>query len=117
MTEEEEKDIDLIEGYYKGTLSADELVMVQQRINTDPGFADKVADFSDIIKGIRSHQQEQFSDTVAGWEKEIQSEKKSSSKYILRIAAALIIVVVASLVFFSKLNGSHEDLYAKYFKP
>ncbi len=58
MTDEEEKEIDLIEGYHKGTLSADELAMVQQRMSTDPEFAGKVADFTDIMKGIKSHEAE-----------------------------------------------------------
>lgn len=117
MTDEEEKEIDLIEGYHKGTLSADELAMVQQRMSTDPEFAGKVADFTDIMKGIKSHEQKQFSENVASWEKEIQSGNKTSSKFILRIAAALVVIVLTSVVIFSRISGSNDDLYAKHFEP
>ena len=117
MTEDEEKDIDLIEAWYKGTLSADELATVQQRIANDPVFAEKLADFTDVMKGIRSHEQKEFSETVAGWENEIKSEKKFSTGFMLRMAAALLFLVVGSFIIFSRTSGSNEDLYAKYFEP
>jgi hypothetical protein len=124
MTEDEEHDIDLIEGYHKGTLTADELRSLKDRMAADPSFAQKVEDFRDIFIGIKAHGEKNFSAEVNSWEKEIRDEEGKETKTISfnpriwKIAAAIVAVVAtAAIVFWPSQKPSNNQLFTYYFVP
>lgn len=124
MTEEEEHDIDLIEGYHKGTLTADELRSLKERIAADPSFAQKVEDFRDIFIGIKAHGEKKISAEIDSWEKEIKEEENKGTKTIAfiprvwKIAAAIAAVVItAAIVLWPAPKPSANQLFTYYFVP
>lgn len=126
MTEDEEHDIDLIEGYHKGTLGADELQSFKDRMAADPSFAQKVEEFRDIFIGIKAHGEKKFSAEVASWEKEAkeeaanESDTKSASftPRIWKIAAAIIAVAAtAAIIFWPSSKPGNNQLFTYYFVP
>jgi tetratricopeptide (TPR) repeat protein len=122
MTEDEEKDIDLIEKYHKGVLSDHERRQVTERMAGDPVFATMVEDYTDIFSGIRSAGKEKFKATVAEWETEIKREEQQNkdagffSKY-WQLAAVLLIVALVAVYFLVPGKETPEALYASYFVP
>lgn len=124
MTEDEEHDIDLIEGYYKGTLTADELRLLNDRMAADPSFAQKVEDFRDIFIGIKAHGEKRVSAEISSWEKEIREEEKKGTRIISfvprawKVAAAIAaIVITAAIVLWPAPKPSANQLFTYYFVP
>ncbi len=116
MIEEEENDIELIERYLNGSLSASELQSFKDRMAIDPSFSQKVEDFKDIIIGIRSHSESKFSDEVAEWEEELKNEK-AGIQFNWKIAAVVLLVIGAGAAIVLMNGESPEDLFAKNFTP
>ena len=124
MTEREENDIDLIEKYHKGTLSAAEVQAVKARMESDAVFAAIVTDYTDIIESVRKSGKKKFKATVAEWEAEIRHEEPHHSSkpgmfrsYWQLAAVFLLLAVAAIYVFYPAGKETPPDLYAAYFVP
>jgi len=120
--DQEELDIELIEGYLNKTLTAAELLRFDNRIKTDVSFAEKVDDYKEIIENIKLKGQQDFRNEVAVWENEIKTESETKHifwKPYLSVAATILIILVAGLYFYSNRN-QHKDeqqLFTAYFIP
>jgi tetratricopeptide (TPR) repeat protein len=121
MSEQEEKNIDLIEAYAKGALTASDLSDFEKRRSADPAFAREVANYLLIIKEIRSAEERAFSEKVKGWEK--GTERKEGNilplRKMLAIAATVLILAVASGYFIFEFSSgpTNDELFALYFQP
>lgn len=114
MTEEEEKDIDLIERYHNGALGDDELQSFKDRLATDPSFAQKTEDFRDIFIGIKAQGEKNFVEEVRQWEQEITNHKSFALNW--KIAAGIILLIAATVyIYYPKQNET--DLFTAYFTP
>ena len=124
MTEEEENDIELIERYHKGTLKAEELQSIKDRMAADPSFAQKVEDFKDIFIGIKAHGEKKFSEMVGHWENYAQEQEKTipmlTRARLINLAAVLVLVAAIGTMFLflgDDAKKTPEELYAGYFTP
>lgn len=120
--EQEEKDIELIEAYFDGTLEQDDLVYFEKRRAEDADFDSKVDDYGQIIKEIRAFGKQDFADKLKTWETEIASKKEAKvipMKRLLSIAAAVIIILVplAYLLLSNVFDHSNQELFTAYFEP
>lgn len=132
--EDDNDDLELIEKYYKGRLAGSELDEFIRREKSDKSFAEKVKSYTEIMSGIDYYgEQQEFADTIKGWENEIKeiSKKKSisgsvdpplksdgkvipinrSNMYWLGAAAASVLIVIAFLTF---RNEEPEQLASAY---
>ena len=99
---EEERDIDLIEGYHRGTLGDGELENFLTRKATDREFAEKVKTYSELIQGIEYYgERKDFAETIASWDKEIKEGRKNFgighfkiSRSHLAIAATVLLLAI-----------------------
>jgi tetratricopeptide (TPR) repeat protein len=124
MTEREENDIDLIEKYYSGKLSAQEQLAVKARMESDPAFAGMATDYIDIIEGVKRAGKEKFKATVTQWEAEIVNEQQHISEkpglfrnYWQLAAVFLLIALAAIYIFIPGGKQSPQELYVDYFVP
>ena len=103
--------IEKIELYLEGNLNAEESVLFEQEIQTNPELQAEIDTYRDIISGIRLGGEKDFMKIIHQWEKEIVAKevnnetetggttadqkviplaapKKSGMKWIVRIASA-----------------------------
>jgi hypothetical protein len=124
MTEHEENDIDLIEKYHNGTLSAQERLSLKARMESDPAFAEMAADYMDVIEGVKRGGKEKFKATVTQWEAEILNEQQHINdkpgvfRNYWQLAAVFLLLALASIyIFMPGGKNSPQELYADYFVP
>lgn len=123
---QEEKDIDQIEKYVAGDLSAEELQQFNKKLVEEQGFAEKVKEYSLLINGIDEAGKMNFTNKLSTWEDEIQAKENSSNhkvisfkKYWLYAASFIlpIIGVTLYLYFNQHVPPSDQELYSAYFSP
>jgi anti-sigma-K factor RskA len=122
MMEQEEKNIDLIEAYVKGTLSERERADFEKRQAEDPEFASAVEDYALIMKEINTSQAQHFAQKLKTWDDEIADRETRviPLRRILAIAATVLITVLAGGYLFSRYGATTRDnqqLFTAYFKP
>jgi tetratricopeptide (TPR) repeat protein len=124
MTEREENDIELIERYHQELLTPPEHQAVKARMEKDPVFAAMVADYTDIIEGIKVSGRQQITATVADWEAEIREEESQTNiipgffKKYWRVAAIFLLAAVAAVyIFYPVPEKTPQALYAEFFVP
>jgi len=119
MSEQEENDIDLIEKYHGGKLSAEERRLLEARIKSDPVFGAMVTDYTDIIEGVKHERREKFKSTVKTWEAEILREQQPSVfRTYWKLAAVFLVLALAALyIFIPGRKETPQELYADYFVP
>jgi len=117
---DEEKDIDLIEAYLRGTLDEQALAAFQKRREDDPEFAREVIDYSQIINQIRSTHEQDFLNKLRHWDGEIENRQEVKVipfRRIFLIAASVLLLAIAGLYVFRNSQSDHEQLFQEYFQP
>ncbi|MTI22631.1 hypothetical protein E1176_16485 [Fulvivirga sp. RKSG066] len=123
MSNEEEKNIELIEAYHKGKLSDDEKSDFETRRELDSDFSQQVSDYLLILDEIERVGRVEFEQKIQGWEEEIAAQEPTSSyrwKKILAAAAILLIIAIPTAYFFLGdllVSKDHHTLYTAYFTP
>lgn len=121
--DQEEVDIELIEGYLNKTLAREEMLSFESRVRDDENFAKKVDEYRDIINVVRLSTREDFKKEVSQWEAEIKNEshqgRQTFWKPYLAIAAAVLVLLVAGIFIFINSNDprTEQQLFTAYFKP
>jgi tetratricopeptide (TPR) repeat protein len=117
---DEEKDIDLIEAYLRGTLDEQALAAFQKRREDDPEFDREVIDYSQIINRIRSTHEQDFMNKLRHWDSEIENRQEAKVipfRRIFLIAASVLLLAIAGLYVFRNSQSDHEQLFQEYFQP
>lgn len=122
MMDQEELDIELIEGYFNKTLTEAEKDRFDERVKADADFAEKVDDYKEIIRGIRTKAEKDFKEDVASWEGELKREDRITKhipwKTYLAIAAAILLLLVARIFIFTPDQPkTDQELFTTYFVP
>lgn len=120
--EEEEKDIELIEAYFKGALIGPALEEFERRLSSDKRFADEVQDYMLIMKEVQIAGRRSFSDKMKAWESEIESKTTKTNVIPIRrlfsIAATLLIIASAgAYIIFKSIPSDNVELFNQYFEP
>lgn len=111
-----EQDIELIENYLNGNLSADESSVVDQRIKTDPQFASRVQILKQSYLAL-DPEIEAFREELKSIHAETQSQQQFSiwqhKKYLIAASITLISMLFAGyMIWFQAPNP--ESLYQAY---
>jgi len=117
---DDEKDIDLIEAYLRGTLDEQALAAFQKRRENDPEFDREVLDYSEIINQIRSNHEQDFMNKLRHWDNEIENRQEAKIipfRRIFLIAASVLLLAIAGLYLFRNSQSDHEQLFQEYFQP
>ncbi|UII33409.1 hypothetical protein LVD17_06185 [Fulvivirga ulvae] len=120
--EQEEKDIELIDAYHKGKLSANEIDEFEKRRAEDTEFDQKAGDYLHVMAEINTFGEQEFMKKLASWEEEISGGKTARVvplRRILSIAAVIIILMVpiGYLIIQNATQPNSQALFASYFQP
>lgn len=120
--EQEDKDIELIDAYHKGKLSANEIDEFEKRRAADTEFDQKAEDYLHVMAEINTFGKQEFMKKLGSWEEEISGGKTAkvvSLKQILSIAAVVIILMVplGYLIIQNATQPDDQELFASYFQP
>lgn len=121
--DEEELEIELIEAFIAKKLSAEESKQVADRIAMNVDFAQKVDDYTAIIRGIQSNGHTILQGDLRLWESELtndyQGRKLFHWKTYFAVAAAVLIAVVAGsyFLFYKPNQPTGAQIFASNFKP
>lgn len=119
---DEEKDIELIESFLKGTLTGTALQEFELRRTSDPSFASDVNDYLLIMKEVKVSGQRAFIDKVREWEDEVASKEKETRvipmRRLLSVAATVLLIAAAGgYIVFKSLPVGNAELFDQYFEP
>ena len=119
----EEKELELIEQYLDGKLKGADLELFDEKLQTDHQFALEVTGYRNTIESIDAYGRDLFSESIAGWEEELEESAKEKEvkivpfKRYVAIAATLLLLLIpaAYLIFFYQSQESR--LFAQHFQP
>ena len=117
---DEEKDIDLIEAYLRGTLDEQALAAFQKRREDDPEFDREVIDYSQIINQIRTTHEKDFMNKLRNWDNEIENRQEAKVipfRRIFSIAASVLLLAIAGLYLFRNVNPIMNNFSRNTFSP
>lgn len=117
---DDEKDIDLIESYLRGTLDEQALAAFQKRRQDDSEFDREVIDYSQIINQIRTTREKDFMNKLKRWDGEIENRqevKVIALRRIFLVAASVLLLALAGVYVFRNNQHDHEQLFQEYFQP
>ncbi len=114
-----EKDIDIIENYLAGNLSAEDSKEVEHRLLTDQEFAQRLAIFK-ALPHLASEASHDFRNELEGIYQEYQQENKASgtvSRRTLLMAAslALLVSVIGLLIWLLPSSLTPQEMYTAHF--
>lgn len=116
---EEEKDIELLDGYLENTLGADDRSAVEARLQNDSGFRQLLEDLKILKESIRQSSRVQLKEELVEIENKLSAnpEGKTASlrPWIIGVAASLVLVVVTFLLWPKPTDT--QELFAQYFEP
>ncbi|GEM_PF-2092617 len=118
--DKEEKDIELIESYFKEKLSEKDLKDFELRRSSDHAFNQKVEDYVLIMQSINDEGVDQFMGNLQNWEEDIRKSKSFSLNTFLKYAAiVLLIIIPTGLWYFGIMDASRSDkeLFLAYYTP
>jgi hypothetical protein len=109
-------DYELIEHYFSGQMTPEELVAFENRRQADPEFREMVATWSDVSDTLRQSlqadpQREALIQTLQSNRYQFQEKGKIVSIRRLMAAAASVAVLIAALMYWSPWK---KDLYSQY---
>lgn len=120
----EEKDIELIDAFYQGTLDPVNAEAFNKRRETDPDFDQKVTDYTRIMKEIKAFGEAEFIDKIKSWEADIVTGKETtkeakviSLRQVWSIAAAIVLIALPLGYILYNSFAVKQDLYVAYFEP
>ncbi len=103
----------LIQKYLKGTLTDDEQVVFEKRLETDSQFQEQVTFEKDVYQAIKIQQREVLKAEMRDWDNE--NNTVSYKKWFL-VASVLLLGILSYFMLPSKALSSTE-LYASNFEP
>lgn len=116
-----QEEFESIEAYLNNSLSKEDLLIFENRLQNDEGFAAKVEDIKTVLKGIETQalkeQLDIFHNEMTSTEEDtdvIEPKVKSLKWRKIAVAAALIIAA-GSFWFLNR--DSNEQLYAEFYSP
>lgn len=121
---DQEKFSDQIDRYLEGNLSDIEKLRLNDEINTNPEFKEKVRKQILLIRGIRRYGRNELSRKISEWEMEIHqerestvpSEKKVTFWYYAAATISLLLVFSAIFIYISG-NNNTESIIAEFYSP
>lgn len=110
-----------IEAYLNNSLSKEDLLIFENRLQNEEGFASKVEDIKTVLTGIETQalkeQLNEFHEEIATQEKDtIQFNPKVKSLQWRKLAVAAALIIAAGSFWFLNRN-SNEQLYADFYSP
>jgi len=123
---QDEQELTQIEQYLNGTLPPEEAFAFTERMENDPDFAQKVAEYKNILAGIDEFGQDDFFNKMRSWENALAaSEAETKTKeipfkqYFARAAVVLLLLLPLGywIVSQNSLSYTNEELFALYFEP
>lgn len=127
-TEATEEDADLIEWYFQGQLGEEAKAKVIQRIQVEPAFAKKVADYRELFEGFHALGEASFASNLKKWEREKpsrsipgespQAKVRPLRPILVRIAAAAVILLLLGVGLQQYMQSQYSDqaLVADYYQ-
>lgn len=100
---QEDKRIDLIERYHRGSLNAEEKAVVEQRLTQDADFAKEVKKYGYLLGGIDQLRAEDFKKKLGQWESNRKKENGAGPgnrrNLIFLIAAAILFLILTPFLY------------------
>lgn len=112
--------LETIERYYNGTMSAEEQIVFETRLQQEPEFKIQVEDNKALLFGIEAQAlKEKLGEFHSDLPIKMETGKTDSKILQLhfRQIAAAAIIIVASVSFWIFTGSSNDRLYDDYFKP
>ncbi|MFH0866461.1 MAG: hypothetical protein V1904_09700 [Bacteroidota bacterium] len=115
----------LIEKYFNGELTADELIMFRHELQHDKKFAADVKLHGEIETFMKDNDALELRATLDEIHEELAGKKKQAAKKIIRMfprpwqnvaAAILLITALSAVLYFSLRPSLSRRLYAQYYK-
>jgi hypothetical protein len=116
MTREQE--FDFIERYFEGQLNAEELQEFERISDNDKQFASRIAQYQQIVDGIKTYHQQDFMQKMDEWDTETSKQKSFRfNPTYLKAAAAVVLLMLPIGIWLYTSSPSHQSLYNKYYQP
>ena len=115
-----EEHIALFDHYLNGELTATEKSSFENRLSSDPDFAEAFADFQSFEKHLADAEITAFKDQLSEWDKsETETTPKKTRIIPLKFIAIAASIALASFLVFKSFftTPSNEALVAEYFTP
>lgn len=116
-------DIELVEWYLEGELSAANQQAVETRKVNDPAFAKLLEEQAQLSSGFEDLKDDDFRQQLRKWDKEEDKPTaelrglRANWKRLGAIAASVLVLMVAGASWFAKQNYSDEALVSRFYKP
>lgn len=116
-----QEEFESIEAYLTGQLSDEDVIVFEDRLKNEKGFASTVKDVKIVLTGLETQalkeQLDEFHNEMPNMQETIlTNEPKVKSLHWKRIAVAAVLII--GLGSFWLFNGNSNDrLYSKYFSP
>jgi len=110
--------LETAERYINKTMTSDEVVAFEQKLDNDPTFKTLFEDIKTLLLGIEA---QALKEQLHNFHEELQPNNSETSTvkplFSLRkfVAAAAVIIALGSFWFFN--NNTNKKLYSKYFTP
>lgn len=113
----------LIEGYVMGTLSEEGVMMVEEKIKTDVGFAEEVQLFRELTKMVEIVGDLEMKQRFQAIDKSLQVGNRPTRlawlgrRSWLALAASILIIVVAVMWFLKPNSANTAAIFTQHFEP
>lgn len=116
-----QEEFESIEAYLNNSLSKENLLIFENRLHNEEGFATKVEDIKTVLTGLETQalkeQLNDFHQDIAVQEKDtIQFNPKVKSLQWRKVAVAAALIIAAGSFWFLNRN-SNNQLYADFYSP
>ncbi|WP_138433193.1 tetratricopeptide repeat protein [Winogradskyella algicola] len=116
-----QEEFERIEAYLNNSLSKEDLLIFENRLQNEEGFAAKVEDIKTVLTGIETQalkeQLNEFHEDITTQEKEtIQFNPKVKSLQWRKIAVAAALIIATGSFWFLNRN-SNDQLYTDFYSP
>lgn len=116
---EEDKDIELLEGYLENTLSPEDNAAVETRLRTDSDLHQLLADLKILRASIRENSRVQLKQELIDIENALSEKPEAKSvsfrPWLIGVAASVVLIVATFLLWPKPTNT--QELFAQYFEP
>lgn len=114
----EEKDLDTIEQYLEGGMTAHQAKEFESQLKADTALRHKYQEAYALIHGIKSYErQEQFRKLLQVDMEMGEVPKQRHIRWAYMAAAASIAIIAGALVFVPGMFRSSDDIFQAYYKP
>lgn len=106
---------DLLYSYFSNSLTAEQEVLFQKLLETDPTFKAEFEQEFNLKKAIQSFESEKLKAKLQGFEREITSKKTPNFNYRYLAVAASIVLLLGWFGYNSFFGTNYSNLYADNF--